>query len=1606
MCGRSNSIDRPDKMTLLREITCVNCHSSLRNQAVAQVIIDNYVPDAKTLRECLPKLNNISIYNPQSYGSIHEILQNLTRYHFSEYNPQNSTEIPNENLEALTFLNNTFDLIILQDILEHVRKPRQALAELNRVLKPDGLLIITIPYHPAIKTRTRTNQFDANLMLPVYHGDPNSPEGSLVYTDFGHDFWQILEGANLSGEKIDFQTWYSAEEITNIDNHNEYQRYLACQNYNNYFQYNNQVFTARKTSDKITSSKTEERFVPTISDPITSMEHWHRYQYILPFVENKKVLDVASGEGYGCNLMAEKASKVVGVDIDQNAIERAKKTYPRTNLEFISGSAAQIPLGQKFDIITSFETIEHIPADLHHIFLQEVKRLLAPDGMLIISTPDKEFYSDLSGYSNKFHLKEYYLAEFRNLLGNYFANIRLINQNIFFTSQIFSSGKNNIHYIEDNCVIEEEKINPTEESKPPKFFLCFCSQVKLPQLNNHQLNDIFPTVQGYYQRQIKSLLPDLKNTISQQKLLINKKQAQIKQLQSDIATFRTSTSWRLTKPLRDFKDKSSHIRQLVKSTLKEQGIGAVIAGGFSYLGKGLKKAFAPAKKPTGAKILFLSQANQASYRYRCLNQAEALRLADIEADAFRIDEFNLADLAKYDIIVFHRVILSETIELFIQQNPDKTYIYDADDLIFLQSHLTKLPGIEQKSAESKNLLQTELINKEKLVRLCHNGFGSTPAIVKEFEAVGLQSHLVPNVLDEATKQMFSVDQSSHPGIKLGFISGSQTHDDNLQLIAPVIARLFDRYETLQLKIIGPMKLPADFSEYRDRIEQIDFVPFDQLPAAMTDIDINLAPLTKAPFNQGKSAIKFLEASLLKIPTVASAVGGFSSTIQSGQTGYLCRSDEEWRATLIELIENNEQAKVIGQQACDYVINQRTTRQSTLPEIIKDIQLTRKNYLLQPPYPKVSIVSILYKKAAELPHFIESIKRQTYQGEIEIVLVNDRSPDNSAAVARDLVKNLPDNISIKIIENESNRGNCYSRNRGLSEAAGEIIIVIDVDCVINPDFIIEHANTHTFGDTDVAIGYMNLETNGEDPAQAIKKYQDSPELLAGESQLQDPINLNSFVNCVTRNFSISAQFLDRHFSRDKFFDEELSLSNKPDSGFGWEDIEMGYRVWQSGGVIKFNPQTFSVHISHESNVPEGDKPLKSLKNFRRLHEKHPELYLEARRWTFDTFEKIIQWADNNQLDYQNNPDYQWLSQHLKCFRPYPFAYQSDRPLKILTYHWHTAHQYEIYKLGHQFDLVTDTGSYIPQKWNYEVRPKPTNTRLVSLRDINIKDYDLAILHFDENSLTPENCAGKISSDWGTTFRWFHEHLKIPKIAICHGTPQFYGQYNLHYNGDNLGEVVPSEREKIVNYLGDTQVICNSHQAFHEWNFNNAQVIWHGFDPTEFPLTDYSRGVLSLSQAMKDRPFYRGYELYQAVVEKLGSGNFDSYQVNPPHEHYSSETNEYALAKFYNYRRNIGQYSIYFNPTLRSPMPRSRGEAMMCGLVTVNADNHDVNKFIKNGINGFYSHDPGELAEYIRYLLDNPEKCQAIGQRARLTAIDIFNHDRFLYEWNQLIAKVIT
>jgi SAM-dependent methyltransferase len=180
---------------------------------------------------------------------------------------------------------------------------------------------------------------------------------------------------------------------------------------------------------------TGERFIPGTRGEIW-IEHWHRYHFAAAWAAGRRVLDVACGEGYGSALLARHAMAVTGVDISAKAIAHARATYPALgNVTFTCASCTALPLPPaSVDLVVSFETLEHITE--HEAFLDEIARVLAPGGVLLMSCPNKAEYSDRRGFTNEFHVKELYREELAALVESRFPATAWFGQKPTFFSVI------------------------------------------------------------------------------------------------------------------------------------------------------------------------------------------------------------------------------------------------------------------------------------------------------------------------------------------------------------------------------------------------------------------------------------------------------------------------------------------------------------------------------------------------------------------------------------------------------------------------------------------------------------------------------------------------------------------------------------------------------------------------------------------------------------------------------------------------------------------------------------------------------------------------------------------------------------------------------------------------------------------------------------------------------------------------------------------------------------------------------------------------------------------------------------------------------------------
>lgn len=218
---------------------------------------------------------------------------------------------------------------------------------------------------------------------------------------------------------------------------------------------------------------TGERVIPNKVPEDLYNEHISRYRFASRFIKSGySIIDVGCGTGYGTYELSTKAKKIVGVDISPEAIDYANENYYNHNLSYICHDSKQMNLEEKFELAVSFEVIEHI--DSVEMYLESIKKCLSPEGIFIVSTPNKKMYSDaIENYNNSYHVKEYYLDEFKGLLNGYFKHIIIYSQD-FLQGLIFRRNDQGT-YTTNLDYSKDHKYDPDSAS----FFVAVCSDVEI-----------------------------------------------------------------------------------------------------------------------------------------------------------------------------------------------------------------------------------------------------------------------------------------------------------------------------------------------------------------------------------------------------------------------------------------------------------------------------------------------------------------------------------------------------------------------------------------------------------------------------------------------------------------------------------------------------------------------------------------------------------------------------------------------------------------------------------------------------------------------------------------------------------------------------------------------------------------------------------------------------------------------------------------------------------------------------------------------------------------------------------------------------------------------
>ena len=256
------------------------------------------------------------------------------------------------------------------------------------------------------------------------------------------------------------------------------------------------------------------------------------------------------------------------------------------------------------------------------------------------------------------------------------------------------------------------------------------------------------------------------------------------------------------------------------------------------------------------------------------------------------------------------------------KSENKPVYFDIDDLVFDTVYTDQLSYTQGLSEKEKGNYDAGVRNYGKMLAACDGAITSTNQLKEELlkyqDIVLLNRNLASSELMEVSSCFIKDYNQQSQQVKIGYFSGSISHNENFELIKPALKKLLEAYPFIELHIVGHLDIPTDMKVYEQQIIVHDYVDWKTLPQLISQVDINLAPLVDSIFNRAKSEIKWLEAAMVKVPTIASDIGAFADMVIDGQTGLLAK-ENEWKEKLDSLIFSAELRQKLAENAYHFVL---------------------------------------------------------------------------------------------------------------------------------------------------------------------------------------------------------------------------------------------------------------------------------------------------------------------------------------------------------------------------------------------------------------------------------------------------------------------------------------------------------------------------------------------------------------------------------------------------------------------------------------------------------------------------------------------------------------
>jgi len=318
-------------------------------------------------------------------------------------------------------------------------------------------------------------------------------------------------------------------------------------------------------------------------------------------------------------------------------------------------------------------------------------------------------------------------------------------------------------------------------------------------------------------------------------------------------------------------------------------------------------------------LLILSGVQGDTRRYRSHHLYEQLRLAGVDCALVHLTDRRAPALAaQARALVLQRVTWDRDVAALLEQAQRRgaPVLLDLDDLVFDEDAFRWIDSPDFADPTRVRLYRENMRRNRATLEHSQAALTSTDYLAERVRACGKPARVHRNgfSLEMLHLSNLALAQPRPPRerVVIGYASGTPTHDRDFALIRPVLRRLLERRPQVEVWLIGRLQAGNDWGAAAPRVRRVDFVPWRRLPALLAELDVNLAPLRlDNPFSQSKSEIKWMEAALVGVPTVASPTDAFAAAIRPGENGLLASSPEEWLEHLLRLVDEPAERRRLG-----------------------------------------------------------------------------------------------------------------------------------------------------------------------------------------------------------------------------------------------------------------------------------------------------------------------------------------------------------------------------------------------------------------------------------------------------------------------------------------------------------------------------------------------------------------------------------------------------------------------------------------------------------------------------------------------------------------------